>query len=90
MHGTTNLWWIDVNVQDAGREVVDWTKLAKDSEEWLAVVSRVINIQVPYNLCNFWLAEELLPAQADLCTVRVFRQLAFEEHNKAPTCCTLT
>ena len=38
---------IKMDLQEVGRGCGDWMELAKDRDRWLALVSTVMNIQVP-------------------------------------------
>jgi len=33
---------------------MDWIYLSQDKENWQAVVGVEINLQIPYNVGNFW------------------------------------
>ena len=36
-----------MDIQEVGRDCVDWTELAQDRDRWQALVSTVMNFQVP-------------------------------------------
>ena len=44
---------IKMDLQEVGREGMDWIDLAQDRGRWWAVVNVVINLQVPKNAGNF-------------------------------------
>lgn len=43
-----------MNLQEMKLEVVDWTDLSQDMDKWRAFVKKIINLQVPCNVKNFW------------------------------------
>jgi hypothetical protein len=54
--GNTRHRWDDnigMNLREVIWEDVDWMHLAQDSDQWLAVVNTVMNLQVPQNAGNF-------------------------------------
>jgi hypothetical protein len=38
-----------MDLREIGWGGMDWIDLAKDSEQWRALVNMVVNLQVPYN-----------------------------------------
>jgi len=48
-------WEDDIRIclQEVGCGVVDWIVLAQDRDRWRALVTAVMNLQVPYNAGNF-------------------------------------
>jgi hypothetical protein len=38
---------INVDLQEMGYEVMDWSELARDRDSWQALVKAVMNFQVP-------------------------------------------
>jgi hypothetical protein len=43
---------IEIDINETGCEVVDWTDKAQDRDLWQALVNIVLNLQVPYNAGN--------------------------------------
>ena len=44
---------IKMDLQEVGREGMDWIDLAQDRERWWARVNEVMNPRVPYKAGNF-------------------------------------
>jgi len=38
-------WWVDL--QEVGREGMDWTDLAQDKDRWRALIYAVIKLRIP-------------------------------------------
>jgi hypothetical protein len=36
-----------MNIQEVGREDINWTELAQDRDRWRALVNAVMNLRVP-------------------------------------------
>lgn len=49
-----------------GREYVDSINLVQDADKWLTLVNTILNLWVPLNVGNCWLAEEL--SSSALCS----------------------
>jgi len=47
---------------------MDWIDLAQDRDRWWLFEDVVMNLQVPYNVGNFWPAEDLLASEEWLCS----------------------
>jgi hypothetical protein len=50
---------------------LEYIDVAEDGEKWRALVSTVMNLQVPLNLGNFSLAEKMLSSQEALCPMEL-------------------
>jgi len=49
-----------MDLQEVGREVMDWIELSQDRDRWRTLVNSVMNIQVPQNAGNFSTSSDLL------------------------------
>ena len=52
-----------MDLQEAGREGVDWIGLIQDTDKWWVRLNAVMNFRVPCNARNCCLAEERLAFQ---------------------------
>jgi hypothetical protein len=44
---------IKMDLRGIGREGLDWTDMAQDSGQWMALVNTVLNLRVPKNAGKF-------------------------------------
>jgi len=44
---------IKMDIQEMGREGMDWIELAQDRDRLQALVNAVMNLRIPYNAGNF-------------------------------------
>jgi hypothetical protein len=48
--------WVDnikMDLRETGWDAISWIDLARDRDQWRAVVNTVMNLPVPYNAGNF-------------------------------------
>ena len=59
---------IKMDLQEVGRESMDWINVAQDSDRWRALLNAVMNPRALQNAGILWLAETRLPSQG-LCSM---------------------
>jgi hypothetical protein len=50
---------IKINLRKIGWGFMDCINLAHDRDQWWTLVNKIMNLGVPYNLRNLWVAERL-------------------------------
>jgi hypothetical protein len=60
-----------MDLREIGWHGMDWIDLAEDRGQCRALVDMVMNVQVPYNVGNFLIAEQLVTSQEGLSSVKL-------------------
>ena len=67
---------IKMDIQEVGREALEWINLDWDRDNWRTLVSVAMKLRVPWNAGISWLAEDLLASQEVLCSMELVSQSA--------------
>jgi hypothetical protein len=60
---------IRMDLRETGWGGMDWIDLAKDRDQWRALVKTAMNLQVPYNIGKFLSSAQLAASQEGLSSM---------------------
>jgi hypothetical protein len=60
-----------MDLREIGWEVLYWTHLAQDKDQWWALVNMVINLQIPWKAGNFFTSWVSISFLEGLCSMQL-------------------